>query len=107
MKHLQKRYETSIAEWNRQQKKSLKNLLNSFSDIIARNANDIAKAFSVKHKIDTGLEEPVVQRPRRQAKAHTNEIRRQKKKLHETAVITPSDSEWTSNVVMAKKKDGT
>ena len=68
---MQKLYETSIAELNGKQKKSLKSLLHSYSDVFARDANDIGKAVNVKHHIDTGSEEPVVQRPRRQAKAHT------------------------------------
>ena len=105
--HLEKLYEASIAELNGTQRRSLRELLTEYEDIFARNANDIGKAKNIKHHIDTGNEDPVVQKPRRQAKAHTEEIKKQVEKLHKAGIIRPSESDWASNVVMAKKKDGT
>ena len=105
--HMQNLYETSIKELNRTQRTSLKKLLYDYADIFARDSNDIGKATNIKHHIDTANEDPVVQKPRRQAKAHTEEIQKQVRKLHEAGIIRPSESEWASNVVMAKKKDGT
>ena len=104
--HLKQLYETSITELNGTQRSSLRKLLTDYDDIFARDANDIGKAKNIKHHIETGDEQPVGQKPRRLAKAHTDEIRRQVEKLHQAGVIRPSESEWASNVVMAKKKDG-
>ena len=106
-KHLEDLYNTSLAELNSNEQLSLKKLLIDYQDIFAKNSQDIGKAVNVKHHIDTGNEDPVAQRPRRQAKVHTDEIQQQIKKLHDAGVIRPSESEWASNVVMARKKDGT
>ena len=65
--------------------------------------HDIGKVKNIKHHIDTGNEDPVVQKPRRQAKAHTEEIKKQVEKLYRAGIIRPSESDWASNVVMAKK----
>ena len=104
--HMQKLYEASIGELNAIQQTSLRKLLCDYSDIFARDANDIGRAKNIQHHIDTGSENPVSQRPRRQAKTHTDEIQRQVKKLHDAGIIRPSESEWASNVVMVRKKDG-
>ena len=96
-------YEASIAELNGTQRRSLRELLAKYEDIFARDANDIGKAKNIKHHIDTGNEDPVVQKPRRQAKAHTEEIKKQVEKLYRAGIIRPSESDWASNVVMAKK----
>ena len=105
--HLDKLYQASLAELNSTQQRSLRKLLTDYQDIFAKNSQDIGKAVNVQHHIDTGTEQPVAQRPRRQAKVHTDEIQQQVKKLHDAGVIRPSESEWASNVVMARKKDGT
>ena len=104
--HLQQLYEASIEELNAGQRRDLRKLLVDYEDVFARHSKDIGKAEGVKHHIDTGDEPPVSQRPRRQPKAYTGEIQDQIKKLHDAGVIRPSESEWASNVVMAKKKDG-
>ena len=105
--HLQQLYETSIKALNQVQRRSLRRLLVEYEDVFARNSKDIGRARDVKHHIDTQHEEPVHQRPRHHPKAHTEVIRKNVETLAEAGIIRPSTSEWASNVVLAKKKDGT
>ena len=105
--HLQDLYNKSVELLNAPQKKTLSKLFHDYEDVFAKDASDIGRAKDIKHHVDTGTEEPVHQRPRRQAKAHAEDLQRQVKKLADCGVIRPSESEWASNVVMARKKDGT
>ena len=100
--HLQDLYNKSVELLNAPQKKILSKLFYDYEDVFAKDASDIGRAKDIKHHIDTGTEEPVHQRPRRQPKAHAEDLQRQVK-LADCGVIRPSEREWTSNVIMARK----
>jgi len=61
----------------------------------------------VRHEIDTGNEAPVRQSLRRQPFVLLPEIDAQVELMLQQGIIEPSMSEWASNVVMVRKKDGT
>ena len=105
--HLQELFDASKKALDDIEKQALNKLFYDFDDVFAKDNLDIGQAVGVKHHIDTGGEEPVHQRPRRLAKSHAEDLTKQVKKLHDCGIIRPSDSEWASNVVMARKKDGT
>ena len=90
-----------------------KNFHKRIHEVIAKNAAGFAKSTSdmgrttwVKHDIDTVNHSPVRQRPRRLRHDQKEEIQKQIKNLQESGLIRPSESEWASNVVLVKKKDG-
>ena len=89
------------------QKQKLARMLVDYSDCFAKNSDDIGRTSLIKHDIDTGDEAPVKQRCRRFAKCHVEIIQQQVKKLAEAGLIKPSESEWASNCLVVKKKDGT
>jgi len=60
----------------------------------------------VKHRIDTGSSQPVRQALRRQPPHYVAEIDRQLDEWQRQGKISPSQSEWASNIVIVKKKDG-
>ena len=105
--HLQDLYDKSVQALNSTQKKLVHKLFNDYEDVFARDSSDIGRARGMTHHIDTGDEQPVHQRPRRHAKVHADDLQKQVKNLADAGIIRPSESEWASNVVMARKKDGT
>ena len=60
--HMQKLYEARIGELNAIQQTSLRKLLRDYSNIFARDANDIGRANNIQPHIDTGSENPVSRR---------------------------------------------
>ena len=80
-------------------------LLAKFANTFAKNSNDLGKTDVVKHHIDTGDEPPVRQRARRLPITQTEELKRQIDELHKNGIIRESDSNYSSNVLLVKKKD--
>ncbi|XP_030845229.1 uncharacterized protein LOC115925468 [Strongylocentrotus purpuratus] len=81
-------------------------LLCENQDIFAISDSDIGKTGLVKHHINTGDSLPIRQRPRRFPPKEQEEIDRQIQDMLEHDRIEPSDSPWSSNVVLVKKKMG-
>ena len=82
-------------------------LIREYADIFAKDRYDLGRTDLAKHHIDTGNSAPVKQKPRRLPHAHHAEIREQVEKLAETGIIKPSTSNYASNVLLVRKKDGT
>ena len=81
-------------------------LLDEFHDIFAKDKYDLGKTTLAKHHIETGNEPPVKQKPRRLPQAQHEEIQKQVLKLRDSGIIRPSNSNYASNVLLVKKKDG-
>ena len=105
--HVKELYERSIEGLTFQESRRVRHLFLDFPDIFARNKQDIGKTTMCKHDIETGDERPVKQRPRRIPPAHVPELQKQIKTLADHGIIKPSNSDWASNVLLVKKKDGT
>ena len=60
----------------------------------------------VSHKIDTGDNAPIKQRPRRLPCTYRNETSKHVKEMLDQNVIQPSTRAWASPVVLVRKKDG-
>jgi hypothetical protein len=58
----------------------------------------------VKHNIHTGTARPVRQAPRRVPIHQVDMVEAEMEKMKTQGVIRPSDSPWTSPVVLVKKK---
>ena len=61
----------------------------------------------VTHRIDTGSASPIKQKPHRQSPGAHQAIRESVEQMKAAKQIQHSDSEWGSNPVIVKKKDGT
>jgi len=89
-----------------EQKANFKQLLIKYQTVFSKGDHDLGCATAVKHRIDTGGSRPVRQSLRRQPPHYVSEIDRQLKEWESEGKITPSQSEWASNIVIVKKKDG-
>ena len=104
--HMWDLYERSIKQVPKEFHRKIHEILARNANVFAKNAHDMGKTDWVKHDIDTGAHSPVRQRPRRLRHDQKEEIQKQIKNLQESGLIRPSESEWASNVVLVKKKDG-
>ncbi|UYV67511.1 hypothetical protein LAZ67_5001024 [Cordylochernes scorpioides] len=64
-------------------------------------------SLDVKHRIDTGDHAPIRQRPYRVSPYERGIIQTEVDKMLKSGIVKPSDSPWSSPVVLVKKKDGT
>ncbi|UYV72237.1 hypothetical protein LAZ67_9002287, partial [Cordylochernes scorpioides] len=64
-------------------------------------------SLDIKHRIDTGDHAPIRQRPYRVSPYERGVIQTEVDKMLKSGIVKPSDSPWSSPVVLVKKKDGT
>ncbi|CAG5014564.1 unnamed protein product [Parnassius apollo] len=83
-----------------------KKLLLKYADVFSSNDADIGKTGLVQHKINTGEELPIRQRPRSLPVEREKEVETMIEGVVKDGVIEPSSSPWYSPVVLVKKKDG-
>jgi len=88
-------------------KLALESILMSHLDVFSMNENDLGRTDLVMHHIDTGDARPVRQPLRRFPPAHVEAISQHVDNLLEQGTIEPASSPWASNVVLARKQDGT
>ena len=82
-------------------------MLLKYSDEFYKDENDIGLTHLDKHEILTGSHQPIREPLRLRPPAHEEVIRKHVKELLAQGVIEPSRSPWASNLVLAKKADGT
>jgi len=86
---------------------ALEAILTSHLDVFSVDENDLGRTNLIKHHIDTGDAKPVRQPLRRFPPAHVEAISGHVDNLLKQGTIEPTSSPWASNVVLAKKRDGT
>ena len=82
-----------------------KQLLEEFQDIFSSGDGDCGRTTLVQHRIDTGSAKPIRQHPRSLPLAKAQESSSIIDEMHKNGVIEPSNSPWSSPVVLVKKKD--
>ena len=82
-------------------------VLSTYADCILRGPWDLGSAKGAKHTIDTGSAQPIQVPPRRVPFHKREEMRRQVDEMLEAQIIEPSESPWSSPVVLVAKADGT
>jgi len=85
---------------------SLHDLLLRYSNVFSKNELDLGWTDVVTHSIDTGDNRPFRQQLRRYPPAHLEAIDKHLHDMQRQGVIEPARSPWASNIVLAKKKDG-
>jgi transposase InsO family protein len=85
----------------------LLNLLEEFSDVFDLDRKSRTfRCNAATHKIDTGDNRPIKQRPYRISATERRVIRDEVQRMLKDDVIQPSNSPWSSPVVLVKKKNG-
>src|SRR5208282_1522286 len=74
--------------------------------VFSQGEYDIGRTHLVEHGIDTGDHRPIRQPLRRHPISHLEVIDQQVEEMRQSGIIEPAASPWASNVVLAKKKDG-
>ena len=85
---------------------ALRTLVESYADVFSASEFDLGHTNIVQHQIDTSNNRPFRQPLRPQARAHLPEIDKMLLEMQTQGVIEPCQSEWASNIVLVKKKDG-
>ena len=91
---------------NADQKEEMENLLRRYAGVFSKNDSDLGRTNLVKHHIHTGDAAPIKQTPRRISPIKREEIKREVLALNKQGVIEPSESPWSSAVVLVRKPDG-
>jgi len=90
---------------NDEQKRKVEELLRDFTDIFSCN-DEIGCTNLVQHRIDTGNTAPIKQAPRRLPIFAKAEVDKCMKQMLDLGVIEKCSGEWSSPIVLVKKKDG-
>ena len=85
----------------------LKDLLHRYSAVFSKNEWDLGWTNLVTHSIDVGDSKPIRQRMRRYPPSHLQAIDEHIDTMLKQGVVERCSSEYASNVVLAKKKNGT
>ena len=87
-------------------KQQLGRLMQKYQDVFSYSEFDLGRTDIVEHEIDTGTNRPFRQALRPQPRAHLPAIDNLIDEMQSQGVIEPCHSEWASNIVLVKKKDG-
>ena len=104
--HLTTLYVDHVAGMSDEEKAAFHVLLRENADVFARDKTDLGRTSWVKHHIDTGDEPPFKHRAYRLPQMKYDEMKKQVMTLADKGIIRPSTSNWSSNVLLVKKKDG-
>ena len=81
----------------------LLDVLSAYQDVFE---DTLGHTNVVKHTINTGNNQPVRHRPRRLPYAHRAEAEHQIAEMLNQGIISPSNSPWSSPIVLVKKRNG-
>ena len=104
--HVRVLYERAAPNLLLPQRQQLHSLLLDYVILFSQGPQDLGQTDLVKHNIDVGDAQPVRQAPRRLPSAKREEAQKAVGDMAEQGLIEPSNSPWSSPVVLVKKKDG-
>ena len=85
---------------------ALLELMTAYADVLSIDEYDLGRTGAVQHRIDTGDNRSSRQPLRPQARVHLPVIDQLLTDMQQHGVIEPCQSNWASNIVLIKKKDG-
>ena len=91
---------------NEDQKVQLNTLLNEYSDLFANHSYDLGRTHLATHEISVENAAPVKQRPYRISHTNKPKIQQHLQDMLHHDIIRPSQSPWSSPVIIIGKKDG-
>ena len=83
-----------------------RHLLEKFADIFATDINELGRTDLVSHRIFTEDVPPIRSRPYSIPPSEQTFIKEEIQRMMKHKLIRPSNSPWTSPVVLVKKKNG-
>jgi transposase InsO family protein len=89
-----------------EQRRDTETRLDGWKEIFAASPTELGTAKGVKHSITLTDPAPFKDRPRRVPPGMLNEVREHIRDMLACGAIRNSSSPWSSNIVLAKKKDG-
>ena len=81
-------------------------LLLKHKDVFAKDKTDLGRTTVVKHTINTGDAAPVKQNLRQLPLSKREVVKDEVSKMLQQGIIEPSQSAWSSPIVLLQKKDG-
>ncbi|MCG7868284.1 MAG: hypothetical protein JAY74_18205 [Candidatus Thiodiazotropha taylori] len=99
-------WENSTENLSSEQALQVKELLLKHKDVFAKDKTDLGRTNVVKHTINTGDAAPVKQNPRRLPLSKRELVKDEVSKMLQQGIIEPSQSAWSSPIVLVQKKDG-
>ncbi|GFV48617.1 retrovirus-related Pol polyprotein from transposon 297 [Trichonephila clavipes] len=95
-----------LPELSDEQRNKLSELLRKFSGLFTKTDKSTAAKTNVKHRIFTGDHAPINQRAYRVSPTERRIIHEEVQKMLDEGIVQPSESPWSSPVVLVRKKDG-
>ena len=105
--HLQPLLDEASTNLNPKETEKLKNLLTDFQDVFADKSGTISQTNYAEHTIDVGDTKPIKLAPRRVPIAQKEIVKNEIKKMLDQNIIEPSNSPWSSPIVLVTKPDNT
>ncbi|GFX71228.1 hypothetical protein TNCV_3409981 [Trichonephila clavipes] len=93
-------------ELSDEQRNKLSELLRKFSGLFTKTDKSTAAKTNVKHRIFTGDHAPINQRAYRVSTTERRIIHEEVQKMLDEGIVQPSESPWSSPIVLVRKKDG-
>ncbi|GFU88165.1 hypothetical protein TNCV_1828221 [Trichonephila clavipes] len=93
-------------ELSDEQRNKLSELLRKFSGLFTKTDKSTAAKTNVKHRIFTGDHAPINQRAYRVSPTERRIIHEEVQKMLDEGIVQPSESPWSSPIVLVRKKDG-
>ena len=95
--------DASVSE---EEKSQLSQFLGKWKHIFSTSFTDLGNCDLVKHKINLTDDQPIKEPPRRIPPALYTEVKEHLVEMIEAGAVRPSHSPYSSNIVLARKKDG-
>ncbi len=92
---------------SKEQLSAVKELIEKYDHIFAKNKNDLGYHDKLTFNIDTGSEKPIKSRAYRVPYSQKENVSNMIDEMLENKIISKSFSAWASPIVIVKKKDGT
>jgi len=103
---LEELYARSSPALTEKQKELLRGVLWEYQDVFASDDKPLGRTQIVRHYIDTAEHRPIKQSPRRVPIHREHLVEDALQEMQDSGVIRPSESPWSSPIVLVRKKDG-